>query len=658
MSLKPQEIYAFGPYRLDAAGRVLYLADRAVPLPPKQIDTLIVLIRAGGAVVDRESLVSQVWPDTFVEEAGLTRNISMLRKALETAGEVYIETIPKRGYRFVAPVAVVSNEVETLRIVERVTSIRVEEQLEDEVEPERRRLEGMAPGRLGGRALVAVALLILVLAGAGAMWSQSVTEREASPRTVRSLAVLPFRHLNPEDADRHLSVGLADVLITRFANLSSVAVKPTSTVLRFAGHDAIATGKALGVDAVLDGTIQRSPDRMRITVQLLDVASGRPLWAGSFDEPSSGLLAVEDGVANAVASLIVPNLGREERARLARRSTANPEAWQAYLRGRTLWATRSVDDIEQSVLAFESAIRADPAFALAYAGLAQTRIVQGNYQYRWPREVYPSAKEAATRAVELDASLADAHGALAAIAWEFDWDWTTAEREFKRGLALNPNDPTLHQWHAEFLTSQARWAEALREIDLAVQLDPQGFAPNSVRATILYWSRQFEHSVAQAERAMGLAGNTGVTALYASVSYHLLQRPDEARAQLKRAQATLGDIPAVMAFTARYENVAGRRDRAVAIIRALEQRHDNAYVEPAFIAAASVDVGDTEGALKWIRQMVVDRSAFVPFIAIDPSFDRLRGDQRFIDACRSVGLADVLTRMATAQQTKSTRPGL
>lgn len=649
MSLKPKELYAFGPYRLDAAGRVLYLDDRAIPLTPKQIDTLIVLVRARGAVVDRETLVSQVWPETFVEEAGLTRNVSMLRKAIEAGGATYIETLPKRGYRFVAPVEDLLDRVETLGVVEQVTSIRIEEEFDDGDVIERPLIDGtVAPSRR--RARVWLATVALLLAGAGALWWNS-RPAEPSVGAVHSVAVLPFRQLNPADTDRYLSIGLADVLITRFANLSSVIVTPTSTVLPYAGHDAITAGKALGVDAVLDGTIQRSAERLRVTVQLLHVATGRPLWAGSFDESATGLLDVEDSVTDSVASLLVPNLGREERARLAKRSTNNPDAWQAYLQGRSLWATRSVEDIERSVVAFEAAIHADPAFALAYAGLAQTRIVQGNYQYRWPRDVYPSAKEAATRALELDGSLADAHGALAAIAWEFDWDWTTAEREFARAITLNPNDATLHQWRAEFLISQARWDEGLREIDTALQLDRQGFAPNSIRSILLYWTRRFQESVDQGAKAMQMAGNNvAMPALYSSASHHWLGQHDEARAMLEKARTTVGDIPVVMAFTARYEMVEGRRDRALAIVAAMEQQRDRTFVEPTFIAATCVDLGDRDRALKWLRQAMADRSPYVPYLAIDPSYQTLHGDERFRDIVGLAGLSEVLAKFERAQR--------
>ena len=310
-----------------------------------------------------------------------------------------------------------------------------------------------------------------------------------------------------------------------------------------------------------------------------------------------------------------------------------------------LWATRSVSDIEESVKAFESAIRADPSFALAYAGLAQTLIIQGDYQYRWPRDVYPAAKAAATRALELDASLGDAHGALAAIAWVFDWDWVTAEREFARALALQPNDPTLHLWRAEFLVAHAKWADGLREADTAVQLDPTGFAPNSVRALLLYWSGDFEQGVAQAERAMGLNGNTGITALYASLNYNAQGRRAEALNALEKAKASLGDIPAVKAYAARYEYLAGHRESALAAVTGLERQRESGYVEPLFIAALYADAEDADRALKWINQMIADRSVYVPRLAIDPAFSRLRKDPRFVDALRTVGLTDVLARV-------------
>jgi DNA-binding winged helix-turn-helix (wHTH) protein/TolB-like protein len=654
MSLKTREMYAFGAYRLDAAGRVLFREDQPVALTPKQIDTLIVLIRAQGAVVDRDHLIKEVWPDTFVEEAGLTRNISALRKALEESGDgqSYIETLPKRGYRFVAPARLVTDAAVPAFIVERHSAISIVEETEEPLDADPRMIEGLQHvQRRSGRVLIGVGAVALVaLALAVPAWWRSRTEPQRRPENVRSIAVLPFRHLTTDAADRYLGVGLADLIITRLGNLSALTIASTSTALRFEGKDPIAAGREIGVEAVLDGTIQRSAERVRVTVQLLSVATGNPLWAGSFDEPVSDLLTVEDGVVNSVTSLLAPRLGREERERVARRRTQNPDAWQAYLRGRAWWATRTVDDIEHSIQAFESAIRSDPGYALAYAGLAQALIVQGDYQYRWPKDVYPKAKAAAVRAIELDGSLADAHAALASIEWEFDWDWTTAEHEFARALDLNPNDATLHQWRSEFLTAMGRTEEAFSEIERALALDRQGFAPNYVKARLLFYAHRFPESIAQAERTMSLAGNIGFCALLASLSYHELGRETESRAALEKGRSLFGEIAFVTAMTALHNAIDGKGDQALGLIHGLERQRERNFVEPIFIAGAYLAAGDTDRAMQWVQQSIVDRTLYVAYLAVDPTYDKFHRDPRFVETLRQVGLTDALAAGERARQ--------
>jgi DNA-binding winged helix-turn-helix (wHTH) protein/TolB-like protein/Tfp pilus assembly protein PilF len=642
MSLSTKDFYVFGPYRLDAVGGVLFHGERVVALPPKQIATLILLVRAGGTVVDRESLVSQVWPDTFVEEAGLTRNISQLRKAIEANGVTYIETIPKRGYRFVAPVAIERREPDTVRLVERVISVSVEEETDDDLPPAPMQIDRNAEARARWIIPSAIGTIVIASLAAVAMLGRPTTP-EPSTTSVRTMAVLPFRHLNPEDSDRYLSVGLADALITRFANLRTVATSPTSSVLALAGRDALDAGRALRVDAVIDGTIRRSPDRVRVTVQLLDVVTGRQMWAGSFDERSQDLLAVEDAVATAVAGLLVPGLGKEERARLSRRGTQSPLAWQHYTRARALVASRSFQGVQDAIDAFHAAIQADPGYALAYAGLSMAYNAQAGYQYRPAREVYPAARAAATRAVELDPLLGDAHTALGGVSFSYDWDWTTAEREIRRGLALNPNDAAAHLYLAGYLMAMGHREDSLVAARAALALEPNGYSSNANLALMLNWAGHYEESIAQANHAMQLPdSNPAILALYNTASYYLLGRHQEATAMLERARTIAGDIPVVTGFTARMAAATGDRARALSLLAEMERRREKEYVDAIFIAAPLVDAGEIDRALVWIRQMVIDKSEYVPYLAIDPSFAKLRDDPRFVEILRVVGIDGAL----------------
>lgn len=645
MSVSAKDFYVFGPFRLDAVGCVLFDGDRIVALPPKQIATLIVLVKARGAVVDRDTLVSQVWPDTFVEEAGLTRNISQLRKVIEAGGATFIETIPKRGYRFVAPVAIERVEPDTVRLIERVTRIQIDEAFEADDDPARseRRLPAAPAAPPLRRTAIAVVLAVIVIAAAILAWRQSIaTSPLLAPESIRTLAILPFRHLNPTDADRYLSVGLADALITRFANLASLTITPTATSIAYGGQSPIDAGRALGVDAVLDGSIQRSTERTRVTVQLIAVRSGRPLWAGSFDENDTEILSIQDSVSTSIAGLLVPNLGNSERERLARRATNSHLAWSAYMRGRALWAARGPRQLDDSVAAFRSAIDADPAFALAYTGLAQSLMAQSSYQYRWAHEVQPRAKEAALQALALDPLLGDAHGVLGGIAFTFDWDWRSAERELTRGLALNPNESSLHQMLSNLLMSRGRLHDSIVAAEAAVRLDPQGFAPNSNLTLMLNWARRYDESIAQGRKTMTLPGIPAFPALMNSATYLLLGRRAEAQSAYEDARRMIGPIPIVIATEARLAAVDGQPARARALLTLLEQDWEKRVVEPVFIAAPYVNAGDHDRALYWLDHAASRRSAYAPYMAIDPSFDALRTDARFVDLMKVVGLADVV----------------
>ena len=337
--IEESEIYEFGPYRLDARERILLLDGHAVALTPKALDTLIVLVRSQPKVVSKEELLEAVWPGTFVEEGILAQNTMTLRKALRHPD--WIETVPKRGYRFSCKVSEPAAELA-------VTA------------PVRSRFPWWWAAMAAG-----------VLMAAGAMILAPRWERPKP--SIRSLAVLPFLSISEEAP--HLGLGLADVLINRLGMLSELAVRPTSAVRKFAdiaAPDPLAAGRELRVDTVLEGNIQRDGDRVWVTVQLLRVSDGASLWSGKFDQPYRDLFTLEDAIGGQVANGLVLNLTAPERERLQRRYTGNSEAWQAYLRGRYLWSRRTPEAYRKAIAEFEEASRIDPNYALAYAGLADT----------------------------------------------------------------------------------------------------------------------------------------------------------------------------------------------------------------------------------------------------------------------------------------------
>src|SRR5580658_4262828 len=403
--IEESEIYEFGPYRLDVRERTLLLDGRTVALTPKAFDTLIVLIRNQPKVVSKEELLATVWPGTFVEDGILAQNILTLRKVLQNPE--WIETVPKRGYRF------------AINVMPPVAATAVEP------------APASPPASLHfPRWWFSATVIILMLVAAMALVA---TRWERPKARIRSLAVLPFRTIDEEPP--HLGLGLADVLINRLGMLSELTVRPTSAVRKFAdgvAPDPLAAGRELGVDAVLEGNLQRDGERVRVTVQLLRVSDGASLWSGKFDQPYRDLFTLEDAIAGQVADGLVLDLTAPERVRLRRRYTENSEAWQAYLRGRYLWSRRTSEAYSKAILEFEEAARIDPNYALAYAGLADAYALLGsNPNQSLPRaEAMEKARAAALKSIALDADLAEAHTALAFILMHYDWKCAEAEKEY------------------------------------------------------------------------------------------------------------------------------------------------------------------------------------------------------------------------------------
>jgi DNA-binding winged helix-turn-helix (wHTH) protein/tetratricopeptide (TPR) repeat protein len=415
MTKPEKDSYEFGPFRLDAGERRLLRDENPVSLAPKVFDTLLALIENAARLVSKEELINRLWPNTFVEEATLARNISDLRRALgESSGEAkYIETVPKSGYRFIAEVRRVHSHDSTV-IVERRTLSRVV--VEEDLEPE-----------------------------------------------VRSIAILPFQQMGSSGADEYLGLGMADALITRLSNIRQIAVRPTSAVMKYGGasDDPAVAGRALKVEAVLAGAIQRSAERVRVTVQLISVSSETPLWAQKFDERFTDIFTVEDLISEQVARALMLRLSGEERRLLTRRPTEISEAYELYLKGRYHWNKRRADGMERSIDCFLDAIALDPFYALAYAGLADSYTLLGDVGFTaiQPKEAFSRAKVAAIKALEIDESLAEAHASLAHLHMHF-YEWPDAHQAFERSIALNPNYAFARQLWAFYLAFKGQLPEA------------------------------------------------------------------------------------------------------------------------------------------------------------------------------------------------------
>lgn len=461
--------------------------------------------------------MSEVWPDSFVSEASLTQNISVLRRALGEGanGEQFIQTIPKRGYVFTASVREVQDEdtkiiVETDSPVFRAAGENENGALTHHGAALTAETDvGQKPGltedgrhigsrRTQGATLLAIcgALLVLTLAFAPLWISSRRTGMDKNE--VRSLAVLPFKHVSGEGADEALELGMADALIARLSHIRQISVRPTRAILKYTerGQDLLDAGRALGVDAVLDGTVQKSDDRVRVTVQLVSVRDGKHLWSETFDEQWTNIFALQDAVSNQVARSLALQITTEEREQIAKRHTRNTEAYEAYLKGRYFWNQRTPEGFKKGIEYFQQAIDIDPIYAQAYAGLADSYALLGVMGGVPGKEVYPKAKAAALKALEIDDTLGEAHASLAVIKFWYEWDFEGAEREFKRAIELNPNHSTAHHWYAFYLaTGAGRPEEAIAEIKRAQELDPLSLIISTDVGSIYVYAGRYDEAI-------------------------------------------------------------------------------------------------------------------------------------------------------------------
>jgi DNA-binding winged helix-turn-helix (wHTH) protein/tetratricopeptide (TPR) repeat protein len=565
-------------FTVDLGSRLLLRGDRQVPLTPKAFDTLAALLERPGEVMSKEELIARVWPDTFVEEGILTQNIYTLRRALQEAGgeRVYIETVPRRGYRFVGTLA-----------------------------------ERTAPA----------------------------ATREAA--AITSLAVLPFEPLTANPDDAYIGLGLADALITRLSNLRRITVRPTSAVRRYLGvaRDPAEVGRALQADAVLDGTVQRSGDNLRITVQLIGVREGVTLWATKLDARSADLFALEDSLSRELADEMQLRLSQRERDRLTRGRIPDPEAYHAYLRGRYFWNRRTLEGLEKGIERFRQAISLDPDFALAHAGLADCYVLLPFFGAFAPRDVFPGAIAAAERALALDDSLAEAHTSLAYARFYFERRWDLAERGFQRAIDLNPGYPTAHQWYAFLLSALGRHGEAVARARQARDLDPLSLVINADLGMVLYFARDYAAAVEQLRATLELDPSFA----YAHFGLgHALQQQGklaEAVEELRRAVELAPGNPVWQAALGQALAWAGRPDEARRIVGELEERADREYVESSDFAFLWTALGEPDRAIDRLERACDERSRFVALLATWPIYDPLRTHPRWPDLLRRAGLA-------------------
>ncbi len=638
-----QSSYEFGPFRVDALKRVLWRNGEPVQLTSKSLDTLLVLIAHRGEIVTKDQLMKALWPDTIVEENNLTQQISMLRKALgEKVGEHrYLVTVPGRGYTFVAEVRVADDcdlsmvpasdldlpgNCDMNLVLEQHLSSHITVDVENQLVALPRQL----PRRIL-RSRVAITTLasvvVLVLLGYGINWRRA---RLAESRVAnRSIAVLPFKPINNDPANVYLSTGMADALIARLSNLHQISVRPTSTVFKYVEQqpDAQVIGRELAVDSVLEGTVQKVDHRVRVTVQLVEVRSGAPIWAQTFDQEMNDIFALQDAISEQVAQSMMVKLNGEDREHIRKRSTENLAAYQAYLAGRYFWNQRNVEGITRSLSHFQEAIALDANYAEAYTGLADAYTVA--VAYRCPigvDEAMQKARAAAVKAITINDQLAEAHASLAMVKTRYDRDFVAAEAEYERAIALNPDYATAHHWYSEFLAVSGRESEALREIQAANALDPLSPVIGTTLAERLFYARRYDEAIAQLRKTLEVSPDFRSAHFILGLALEQKGMLDEAIAELQKSRVAASNDPFIAASLGHSYALAGRVTDARRILRQLLALKDS---EPFEIAMLYQGLGEKQQALDWLERIESQEAELSMMLRLDPRFDSVRSEPRF-----------------------------
>jgi len=644
-------LYEFGPFCLDSAEHTLLRDGRPIPLRPKVFDILLVLVENRGHLVDKEQLMSSVWTEQFVEEGNINKNISMLRQALgeSDSGHKFIETVPKRGYRFVADVRQVNDNKDTGLAIDSRAPSRVVSAEEDRSSDSQQSHEyptspwGSTQARTQSFNRNWIAFFVVpVLLFAAVLYVALIRKwRPFVTPAVTSIAVLPFQNLSGDSAQEYFVDGMTDALIGDLAKIGALRVISRTSAMHYKGSNKSLPeiAKELNVDVVVEGTVQRSGDRVHVRAQLIQAASDSHLWAADYDRDFRDVLDLQSEVARAIAGEVRIKITPAEQRLLVPKRTIAREAVDNYLQGRYFYNRRTEQDMRKAIGYFESAINADRNYAQAYAGLADCYNQLGTAMIGVmpPLEARRTAETAARKALEIDNEVAEAHTALGYVNY-FNWNWATAEEEFKRSIELNPNYASAHSQYAHHLVARERIDEALAEINRAQELDPLSLSISSSRGFILENARRYEEAIEQLRRVIAIDPNHYQANWTLGLTYLANGQIDQAIATSDKAVAVSGRAPAALGVLGLAYGVAGRKREANQILNELLQLQKQRYVTPMALSYVYIGLGNKDQAFAWLEKGYQERANHIAFFKVSPTVDPLRSDPRFIDLLRRTGL--------------------
>lgn len=492
-------------------------------------------------------------------------------------------------------------------------------------------------------AILLLPLIVMLLVGVAlVIYSLRLDHQPAANPAIRSLAVLPFKPLVAGSRDEALELGMADTLIHKLSSIKQLSVRPLNAVRKYAEleQDARAAGRELKVDAVLDGNLQKSNDRIRVTLRLVSVADGHEIWTDQFDEKLTDIFSVQDSVARKITGMLSITLSGEEKELLTKRQTGDPEAYRLYLMGRYHLNRLTDDGFKKAGDYFQQAIDKDLGYALAYAGLADSYNLLSGFNSLSPKEGYPKARIAAMKALELDSNLAEAHTSLGTVKFFYDWDWSGADEEFRRAIEINPSYSDAHQVYSYYLSAMGSFDDALTEIHRAQELDPLPLSNLIIAGDILRFQHHYDLALEQYQKALGMDPNSGLAHWAIGNAYINMRRYKEAVEEYEKAIPLSGESPDEVASLGYAYALLGKRREAMRIIRDLSERSNRSYVSPSLTASIYIGIGETDQSFEWLDKAYNGRDFFLVFLRVDPMFDTLRSDPRFADLVHRVGLPD------------------
>jgi TolB-like protein/DNA-binding winged helix-turn-helix (wHTH) protein/Flp pilus assembly protein TadD len=646
MSSLANNLYRFGDFCLDSQTRLLRKGDTTVALTPKAFDVLLVLVQNSGRIVTKDDLINTVWPDSFVEESNLTQTIFRIRKALdETTDRRFIQTVQGQGYRFVVSVKQGASDGHPVEALVPLPDAPVVPEVQSQTDPPSRKDLRWAAVALAAGGLI----LILIFALALSSW-HSRTGMAVQPGKIM-LAVLPFENFTGDATQDYFSDGLTEEMISQLGNLdpAHLGVIARTSVMHYKRSQVSIPqiGNDLRVQYVIEGSVRRDSERVRITAQLILVKDQSHLWAREYDRDLGHLLELQAEIAREVANEIEFSLSGRRPIEAAQKGAApvpgaksganSYEAYDPYLKGRYFWNKRTPEGFRQAADYFQQAIDKDPNYGRAYAGLADTFSLMSTWYLGPQNELMPKARTAALRALELDESLAEAHASLALIKENYDYDWPGSEKEFRRAIQLGPQYATAHQWYAEFLSWQGRFEEAFAESKQARQLDPLSLIIASDYASILYNSRQYDSAVKQCRSVLELDPNFDHARDSMIPSYLQLGRYDEAVDGINR-WADREEGPWMWAWRAAVYSRSGQAEEADRALAKLDQISDSRADRTITLLIAYSGTAQKERVLELLQKAYSEHSNAVVQIKVEPMYDPIRSDPRFQDLLRRLGL--------------------